>query len=71
VDGEARDLFVNQGKCALYVEPENENDLAAAVSKLYEDKALQKQLGEAGRAYVMQNFNRDTIAAGFYKRLQE
>ncbi|MBP9070416.1 MAG: glycosyltransferase family 4 protein, partial [Bacteroidia bacterium] len=42
VDGEARDLFVNQGKCALYVEPENENDLAAAVSKLYEDKALQK-----------------------------
>ncbi len=71
VDGEARDLFVNQGKCALYVEPENENDLAAAVSKLYEDKALQKQLGEAGRAYVMQNFNRNTIAAGFYKRLQE
>lgn len=69
VDGEARELFVNQGKCALYVEPENETDLAVNVSKLYEDKALQKQLGEAGRAYVMQYFNRDTIAAGFYKKL--
>jgi glycosyltransferase involved in cell wall biosynthesis len=71
VDGEARDLFVNQGKCALYVQPENENDLATAVSKLYEDKALQQQLGEAGRAYVMQNFNRNTIATGFYKKLLE
>lgn len=71
VDGEARELFVNQGKCALYVEPENEKDLAEAISKLYEDKTLQKQLGEAGRAYVMQNFNRNTIAAGFLKKLLE
>jgi glycosyltransferase involved in cell wall biosynthesis len=71
VDGEARELFVNQGKCALYVEPENEKDLASKVSELFDDKALQKQLGEAGRAYVLQNFNRDTIAAGFYKRMLE
>jgi len=71
VDGEARELFVNQGKCALYVEPENANDLVANVFKLYEDKVLQKQLGEAGRGYVMQYFNRDTIATGFYKKLLE
>lgn len=71
VDGEARELFVNQGKCALYVEPDNEKDLASAVLKLFDDKDLQKQLGEAGRAYVMQNFNRNTIATGFHKKLLE
>ena len=30
VNGEAKELFVNQGKCAIYVEPENENELARA-----------------------------------------
>jgi glycosyltransferase involved in cell wall biosynthesis len=71
VDGEARELFVTQGKCALYVEPENATDLAQKIKQLYKDKALQKNLGEAGRTYVVQNFNRDTIASGFLKQLEE
>lgn len=71
VDGEARELFVKQGNCALYVEPENADDLATKVKQLYNDKILQKQLGEAGRAYVIQNFDRNTIAGNFFKQLQE
>lgn len=70
VDGEARELFVNQGKCALYVEPESATDLASKVKQLFENKELQKQLGEAGRDYMMKNFDRTTIADGFYKQLQ-
>lgn len=71
VDGEARELFVTQGKCALYVEPGDHKELAHKTKILFEDKALQKQLGEAGRAYVTEHFNRNMIANRFYKRLQE
>lgn len=69
VDGEARELFVNQGKCALYSEPENAEALKENVLKLATDPALRKQLGEAGRAYVEKAFNRNTIAENFYKEV--
>lgn len=70
VDGEARELFVNQGKCALYSEPENINDLVKNVLLLANDPDLRKQLGEKGRIYVEQNFNRNTIAQNFYNLLK-
>ncbi len=69
VDGEARELFVNQGKCALYSEPENVEDLVKNVLLLANDTALRKQLGERGRIYVEQSFNRNTIAQNFHKEL--
>lgn len=71
VDGEAKELFVTQGKCALYVEPENAKELADKVKQLVDDTNLQKQLGEAGRAYVMTKFNRDTIAENFYQLIKQ
>lgn len=69
VDGEARELFVNQGKCALYSEPENVEALKDNVLKLANDATLRKQLGEAGRTYVEKAFNRDVIAEKFYKTI--
>jgi glycosyltransferase involved in cell wall biosynthesis len=71
VDGEAKELFVTQGKCALYVEPENAKELADKVKKLISDINLQKQLGEAGRAYVMTKFNRETIAENFHQTIKQ
>ncbi len=65
VDGEARELFVNQGKCALYSEPENVEDLVENVLLLAHDKSLRKQLGERGRIYVGESFNRNVIAQKF------
>ena len=69
VDGEARELFVNQGKCALYSEPESVESLTGNVLKLANDANLRKQLGEQGRKYAEQNFNRNTIAEKFYTNL--
>jgi glycosyltransferase involved in cell wall biosynthesis len=69
VDGEARELFVNQGKCALYSEPENVEDLVRNVVLLANDSLLRKQLGEKGRVYVEQSFNRNTIAQNFHNIL--
>ncbi len=69
VDGEARELFVNQGKCALYSEPENAEDLTKNVLLLANNEDLRKQLGERGRIYVEESFNRNTIAKNFYTKL--
>lgn len=70
VDGEARELFVNQGKCALYSEPEDVEDLINNVLLLANDESLRKQLGQKGRIYVEQNFNRNTIAQQFYNHIK-
>lgn len=69
VDGEARELFVNQGQCALYSEPENSDELADNVLKLSENPALRFEMGKKGRNYVETKFNRDTIAEHFYNTL--
>lgn len=71
VDGEARDLFVNQGKCALYVEPGNEKQLADQTRLLFHNEGLQTTLGDAGRNYVGEFFNRNIIAERFFKCLLE
>lgn len=71
VDGEARDLFIEQGKCGLYFEPENAKELVNCVLKLSSDLSLAKLLGENGRKYVNANFNRDNIANRFLEQLSK
>jgi glycosyltransferase involved in cell wall biosynthesis len=70
VDGEAKELFIEQGNCGLYFEPENYKALAEAAIKISTDTNLRKQLGENGRKYVSEKFNRDTIANSFYERIK-
>ncbi len=71
VDGEARKLFIDQGKCGLYFEPENISSLTDAVTRLSEDQALATTLGSNGRQFVMEHFNRENIARQFHSRLLE
>ena len=71
VDGEARELFVNQGQCALYSEPENVEDLVKNIQLLASDPLLRKQLGEKGRVYVEHSFNRNVIAQSFNNILKD
>lgn len=71
VDGEAKTLFVDDGKCALYFEPESDVMLAEQVVKLAEDENLRTTLGENGRVYVNKFFNRNNIASLFYDELKK
>ncbi|MDR1006414.1 MAG: glycosyltransferase family 4 protein [Bacteroidales bacterium] len=71
VDGEARELFVNEGKCCLFFEPENEEAMKEQLLRLYNDRNLLNQLGENGLDYVTKYFNRDIIAEDFRKALLE
>lgn len=65
VDGEARELFINRGKAGYYFEPENHESLALMVENIHQNKENLTELGENGRRYVMQNFNRNSISEQF------
>lgn len=65
VDGEARDLFERDGKCVLYVEPENAEALAQNVLRLKNEPELRHMLAENGLRYVSENFERNALAEKF------
>lgn len=69
VDGEAKELFVNQGNCALYFEPENATALSEKIIEISSDKELALRLAKVGRNYVNTHFNRDLIAENFYNEI--
>lgn len=69
VEGEAKELFIDEGKCGLAFEPENEYDLANKTLDLYTNRNELKILGENGYKYVEQKFTRDEIAANFFVEL--
>ncbi|MBL4658016.1 MAG: glycosyltransferase family 4 protein [Flavobacteriales bacterium] len=69
VEGEAKTFFIDDAKAGLAFEPENGEDLAKQIDRLYEDRALAKELGDNGRAYVNANFSLDNIADGLWIEL--
>lgn len=71
VEGEARELFIEEGKAGLSFEPENAADLAEKVVLLSGDQEMCRNLGEHARKYVEEKFNRDKIAAEFYSVIME
>ena len=71
VDGEARELFIEQGKCGLYIAPENHQQLASAALQLAENPELCKTLGENGYSYVRSHFMRSAITQQFIRAYEE
>lgn len=71
VDGEARELFVNKGNCALYFEPENISELVTRIEEVYNNSDLRQRLSDNGVNYVTENFERNKIADKFYLKLLE
>jgi glycosyltransferase involved in cell wall biosynthesis len=71
VDGEAKELFINEGKSGWFFEPENLNDLEKKINKIMNNKPEIIIRGKNGRKYVSEKFNRDTIVQNFYAFLIE
>lgn len=69
VDGEARDLFINQGQAGWFFEPENEMDLESKIRSIISNPEEILVRGRNGREYVSKSFNRDKIAEDFYNYL--
>ncbi|OHB74697.1 MAG: hypothetical protein A2Z25_19000 [Planctomycetes bacterium RBG_16_55_9] len=64
VEGDAAEL-VNDASAGICIEPENAEELVAAVLKLAQDDALRERYGHAGRAYVKRYFDRNTLANNY------
>ena len=70
VEGEAKELFIDEGKCGLSFFPEDEKDLAAKVLLLFEAPEVCEELGKNAREYVSLHFNRDVLADKFVEQLK-
>ena len=68
--GEAKELFIDEGKAGLAFEPENAEDLAQKVRQLISDPEACARFGNNGYEYVKENFTRDLIAQKFWDKLQ-
>jgi glycosyltransferase involved in cell wall biosynthesis len=71
VEGEAKDLFIDKGRCGLFYEPENSENLAQCIISLYKERSLATELGANGKNYVMKNFARHKIAKEFLDELNK
>jgi len=65
VDGEAKELFMEEGKAGLFFEPENANELSDRIVMLLNDQSMRLQLGMNGKTYVKSNFDRQRIHQKF------
>lgn len=69
VDGEAKELFIENGKAGLFFEPENANELVKVIEKVIVNPVLADELRSNARKYAISNFNRDDIAQKFHQKL--
>lgn len=61
VEGECRGIIEEAG-CGVCIEPESDEQLAAAVLALYRDRPGAARMGENGRRFVKHNYDRDSLA---------
>jgi len=69
VNGECRGIISAAG-AGLFVEPEEPEQLAAALLRLAHQPDVLEQWGRQGRQYVEQNFSRDVMARRFWNLLR-
>jgi glycosyltransferase involved in cell wall biosynthesis len=68
-EGEAR-AMLSRADCGLAFEPDNDEELAAAVLRLAADPQEARRLGRNGRAFVLERFDRRTLARDYLSILE-
>lgn len=71
IEGEAKQLFIEDGNCGLFFTPQNHEKLATAILKFKNHPALASELGENGRKYVTCKFDRRKLGIHFSTKLRE
>jgi colanic acid biosynthesis glycosyl transferase WcaI len=69
LEGDAPPI-VREANCGFCVPPESPYDLAAAVLRLHQDRALSERLGHNGRAYIERHFSVAAAAAQYESLFQ-
>ncbi|MCX6243663.1 MAG: glycosyltransferase family 4 protein [Bacteroidetes bacterium] len=70
VEGEAKELFIDEGKTGIAFIPGDEHDLAEKAEFLSGHPELVKEYGENGCRYINANFNWDQIAEDLWNLIQ-
>jgi len=70
VEGEAKELFIEEGKSGWAFVPEDSNDLSEIIKYLSKNREEMKIAGERGSDLVSKKFNLDTIIGDFMKKLE-
>jgi glycosyltransferase involved in cell wall biosynthesis len=70
VEGEAKELFIDEAGAGLFFEPENVEDLVEKILILISNEASVKEMGARGQKFVTKFFSRDKIADDFWEKLQ-
>ncbi len=68
VEGESREI-IEEGACGICIEPENPQALADAVWALFENRAFTETLGKNGKAFVVNEYDREKLAETYLKLL--
>ena len=71
VEGEAKELFIGEGKAGLAFTPEDAGDLAAQAIRYADDPALRREHGSNGLRYVRTNFDRERINDGLWNAIRQ
>ena len=71
VEGEAKQLFIDEAKAGIFYEPENAESLAAAIRQMKASDENRSTMGEHGRQYVLAHFNRKELAKSLADALEQ
>lgn len=71
VEGEAKELIIDQGHAGWAFEPENAADLAEKISLIASNRPLIMKTGDNGYEFLRREFDLDQIAASFLKILHQ
>ena len=70
IEGEAHELFIQQGEGGRAYEPENALDMKAQLLWMVEHPMELSAMGRSGRTYVHENFDRKRIHEKFLRELE-
>jgi len=70
VDGQARRI-VEDARAGIFVEPENSEQIANAITQLSSSGELRELLGRNGRRHIIQHFSRAETARAYVSSLEE
>jgi glycosyltransferase involved in cell wall biosynthesis len=70
VEGEAKELFIDEAKAGFGFEPENSLELVKCVEAIVDDPDARGKMGRRGKAFVYEHFDRRAIARKLLHQLQ-
>lgn len=71
IDGVARKLVCDEARAGVFAEPENPDSIANVILKLKDTPKDRAKMGQRGRAWVLANATRETLATRYLTAMKE